>query len=264
MNKKSLFLSFEGLDKSSKTTQIRALQRDFPTWRFHSDPSYDALDGKLRDIILYTKELNHEAELFGYLLARSIEAEKIKEELEQGYTVVCDRWADSTTVYQGYYRDWYSRIPRDVFNYLNRIAVLATRPSLEDELEKERDKFLRLSKADNNKELMKESLMNIDDIEEKIRVRDAKGDEFFGVVPDITFYINTPPKICLQRLQAEAEDRLDFEMKNLSKLNRIYEYYQYVWKQDKTGRIIKIDGDDTVNNIHVNILNHLMIRGVIK
>lgn len=265
MNKgtRGTMVSTEGLDKAGKSSVIRELMKEFPNWKYHSDPSYDALDGKLREIILYSRSLNSEAELFGYLLARAIEAEKIKEELEQGHTVVCDRWSDSTIVYQGYYRDWYSRIPREVFNYMNRIAVLATRPSLRDELEKVKAKFEEAGKQKDT-EKMKKLLDEIDILEEEIKVQDAKGEDFFGVVPDITFFINTPPKICLERLNKEAEDKFDFELKNISKLNRLYEYYQYIYKTDKLDRIIKIDGDDSVRNIYINIKNHLIARGVIK
>ncbi len=122
-----MFITLEGLDKSGKTEQIRQLKRDYPEWKFYNDPSHDVLDGKIREWLLYDNKINDEAQLFLHLASRALLGEHIQADLENGKTVVCDRWADSTLVFQGYYKDWYSKIERKSFNDMNRIATLSTR-----------------------------------------------------------------------------------------------------------------------------------------
>lgn len=262
------FISVEGLDKCGKTTVINMLRSSHPEFKYHSDPSYNTFEGKLRDLVLYSRELNDEAELFAYLLARSIEAEIIKEELEDGYTVVCDRWADSTTVYQGFYRDWYSRVPREVFNWMNRIAVLGTRPSPYEELDKLKEKFASESAIDSGSSIenLGELLKNMDILSSQIERIEKCGGDFLGVVPDITFFINTPPDVCFRRVTTCAENKIDFEMKQGqgSRLKRIYEYYLFLIKNDKLGRFIKIDGDRTKDEVYDEVIDNLILKGVIK
>lgn len=261
---KGKFISFEGLDKSGKTTIIRELRKVHPEFKYHADPDYNALDGELREVILFSRKLNDEAELFGYLFARAILAERIKEELEQGYTVVCDRWADSTIVYQGYFRDWYSKIPRDVFNWMNRIAVLGTRPSPYEQLEKAEEKLedLRSNKAD--KDEIQTLLESIDLLKIEIKKVEKSGEEFIGLVPDVTFFINTPPDICKKRLEVSAENKFDYEIRQHNHIKRLYEYYNYLVKQDKTNRFVKIDGEKSVREVLDEVLDTLIVRGVIK
>ena len=108
MTRKGLFLSFEGIDGSGKSTQARRL--------------YETLSGEGRDCIL-TREpggspgaeeiralvlqgdpdrWSAETEMLLFTAARRDHIERvITPALEAGQIVICDRFADSTRLYQG-------------------------------------------------------------------------------------------------------------------------------------------------------------------
>ncbi len=95
------FITFEGIDKSGKSTIIQRLKQEspFPFEQFH-DPSSEIGGGLLRELIL-NGEIDVRTRLYLYLAARSeLTAKKIKPALEEGKNVICDRFIDSTTVYQ--------------------------------------------------------------------------------------------------------------------------------------------------------------------
>lgn len=110
MNKKGLFITFEGVEGAGKTTLIKKLvaffaekQRDVFLTR---EPGGSELGKKLRSIILNADEkICPSAELFLFLADRSQHVEEcIKPALKAGKIVLCDRFIDSTIAYQGYGR----------------------------------------------------------------------------------------------------------------------------------------------------------------
>lgn len=118
-----LFISFEGLDGSGKTTQIamlaqrlRAAGHDVLLTR---EPGGTAIGDQIRAILhdLHNTEMTALAEFLLYSASRAqLVRQVIRPHLERGGTVLCDRFADSSMAYQGYGRqldlDWIRQVTR--------------------------------------------------------------------------------------------------------------------------------------------------------
>jgi len=109
--KKGLFISIEGLDGSGKTTQVRQIQDYFEKRNMKTlllrEPGGTEIGEMIRDILLDAKntEMDSVAEMLLYAASRAqIMAEKVIPALEEGTTVICDRFIDSSIAYQGYGR----------------------------------------------------------------------------------------------------------------------------------------------------------------
>lgn len=108
MKKKGLFITFEGLDGSGKTTQMEILNSYLKSRGFDVvttiEPGGTKIGRKIRKILL-DKE-NHDisplAETLLFLSSRAeLVSEVIAPALKEGKIVLCDRFFDSTVVYQG-------------------------------------------------------------------------------------------------------------------------------------------------------------------
>ncbi len=106
--KKSLFITFEGLDGSGKTTQIKLLYDYLKEKGLDVvtavEPGGTAIGRKIRKILLdkYNHEMSYKAETFLFLASRAeLVSKVISPALSKGRTVICDRFFDSTIVYQG-------------------------------------------------------------------------------------------------------------------------------------------------------------------
>lgn len=105
------FLSFEGIDFSGKSTQIKLL-KDFLESGGNQvyvlrEPGGTDISEKIRTLLLDKKNhvMSDFCEIFLYSAARNqLITEKIIPLLNQGYYVIADRYVDSTTAYQGYGR----------------------------------------------------------------------------------------------------------------------------------------------------------------
>jgi dTMP kinase len=105
---RGLFLSFEGIDGSGKSTQARALAdrlraqgRDVVLTR---EPGGSAGAEEIRRLLLTgaPDRWSAETEILLFTAARRDHLERtIRPALARGAIVVCDRFADSTRVYQG-------------------------------------------------------------------------------------------------------------------------------------------------------------------
>jgi len=100
-------ISFEGIDGSGKSTQaqrlgerLRAEGEDPLSVR---EPGGSALSERIREILLDgSSEIDPRAELLLFAAARAqLTQEVIRPAIEMGRTVICDRFFDSTTAYQG-------------------------------------------------------------------------------------------------------------------------------------------------------------------
>ena len=108
---RGLFITFEGIDGCGKSTQLELVKakltelgKEFIVVR---EPGGTVVGEKIRGILLDKKNdsMVPLAELLLYEAARAqITEEVIKPSLEKGITVICDRFYDSTTAYQGYAR----------------------------------------------------------------------------------------------------------------------------------------------------------------
>ena len=108
---KGRLITFEGIDGSGKSTQIRMLENElkklgveFKTFR---EPGGTDLSEKIRTILLDKEniELISTAESLLFAAARAqLTAEQIKPAIAKGKFVICDRFIDSTIAYQGYGR----------------------------------------------------------------------------------------------------------------------------------------------------------------
>ena len=127
------FITFEGIDGCGKTTQLRA----FAAWLRESgrdvvetvEPGGTPIGREARRVLLDPASVGMDprTELLLYFASRAQNvAETIRPALAAGKIVVCDRFTDSTLVYQGCGRGLDSSVIRD----LDRIACAGLQPDL--------------------------------------------------------------------------------------------------------------------------------------
>lgn len=105
------FITFEGVEGSGKTTQIR-LAGEFLRDRGLSvvmtqEPGGTPLGERIREILLNRGDfaISGEAEVFLFAAARAQHTDTlIRPALEKGQVVLCDRFSDATIAYQAYGR----------------------------------------------------------------------------------------------------------------------------------------------------------------
>jgi len=133
MRARGLFISFEGLDGSGKTTQMRRLAKRLRA-RGHVvletvEPGGTEIGGKIRQVLLdaANQELSPIAELLLYFASRAQNVdERIGPALRRGEIVLADRFTDSTLVYQGCGRG----LGAETVLALDRIACRGLKPDL--------------------------------------------------------------------------------------------------------------------------------------
>ena len=133
MRARGLFISFEGLDGSGKTTQMRRLAKRL---RAHGhvvletvEPGGTEIGGKIRQVLLdaANQELSPTAELLLYFASRAQNVdERIGPALRRCEIVLADRFTDSTLVYQGCGRG----IGAETVLALDRVACRGLKPDL--------------------------------------------------------------------------------------------------------------------------------------
>lgn len=128
-----MFITLEGIEGCGKSTQIHLLHQRLVNRGLEvvltREPGGSDLGRHLRSVLLSRKgvSLTPLSELFLYLADRAQHvAEVIKPALSRGGTVLCDRFADSTVVYQGYGR----KLDTQLLDSLNQVAVTGCVPDL--------------------------------------------------------------------------------------------------------------------------------------
>lgn len=132
MKRKGLFITFEGIDGCGKSTQLKLTNNYLKKLGFKPEilrePGSTILSEKIRKILLNKNiKINPISELMLYVAARAELVENIiGPTLDKGKIILCDRFYDSTTAYQGYGRG----IDTAVIDKLNRLAVGKYKPYL--------------------------------------------------------------------------------------------------------------------------------------
>ena len=135
----SLFITFEGGEGCGKSTQAKALYRrllnlSIPALLTH-EPGGTPLGNQLRRWLKggvgkgknEKGEIDPQTELLLFNASRAhLVSQVIRPSLEKGTVVICDRFADSTTVYQGYGRG----LDFALIEAANNIATQGLRPDL--------------------------------------------------------------------------------------------------------------------------------------
>ena len=106
-----LFITFEGVDKAGKSTQIKKLAERFRNIGRNvlctREPGGTPIGEELRELVMKNRQekISDETELLLFSASRAqLLRERIWPALNEGTIVLCDRFADSTTAYQGYAR----------------------------------------------------------------------------------------------------------------------------------------------------------------
>lgn len=198
-----MFITFEGIDGSGKSTQIELLKSYLSTKGVEShifrEPGGTDISESIRALLLHdTEEMDPVTELLLFSSARSqLIAEKVIPLLNKNETVILDRFYDSTIAYQGYGR---SSAPLADIHQLNRIAAHGTIPDLTFYLKLSvEDAELRTSS--NQKDRMEKSGIeffrkvskgfdNLSKEEERFKTIDATKDKSL-VHKDIVSHVNT-------------------------------------------------------------------------
>ncbi|MFK4344607.1 MULTISPECIES: dTMP kinase [unclassified Paenibacillus] len=126
MNRKGIFITLEGGDGSGKTTMIQRLakfmeEEGYPVVTTR-EPGGIEISEKIRSIILDPAHTSMDARTEALLYAaarRQHLVEKVKPAIEKGAIVLCDRFVDSSLVYQGFARG----IGMEEVASINRFAV---------------------------------------------------------------------------------------------------------------------------------------------
>lgn len=129
-----LFITFEGTEGCGKSTQINALaarlQNQGQQVLQTREPGGTPLGEAVRNLLQHDKAgagMSPEAELLLFTASRAqLTRERILPAIAKGAIVLCDRFMDSTTVYQGVAR----QIDSQAVAAINRFAVGEARPDL--------------------------------------------------------------------------------------------------------------------------------------
>ena len=128
------FITFEGSEGCGKTTQIealaKALEAQGKTVLITREPGGTLIGEKIRNLLQdpsHKNEISDMAELLLFSASRAeLIASRIQPALKRGEIVICDRFYDSTYVYQGLGR----AIGIEIVEQLNQITVGTLKPDL--------------------------------------------------------------------------------------------------------------------------------------
>jgi dTMP kinase len=131
---KGLFITFEGNEGSGKSTQVPLLVERLREWghivKVFREPGGTPIGEEIRHTLKHSHAnaaMTAEAELLLMNASRAqLVREVIRPALARGEIIVCDRFYDSTTAYQGYGR----QLDLETVRHVIDLAVGATRPDL--------------------------------------------------------------------------------------------------------------------------------------
>ncbi len=131
---KGLFITFEGTEGSGKSTQAVLLMDRLRDWghtvRLFREPGGTPIGEEIRHTLKHSHAnvaMTPEAELLLMNASRAqLVREQIRPGLARGEIIICDRFYDSTTAYQGYGR----QLDLETVRRIIEVAVGPTRPDL--------------------------------------------------------------------------------------------------------------------------------------
>lgn len=151
-SRRGWFITFEGIDGSGKTTQMRlfaaALRREGARVIETSEPGGTLIGGAIRAVLLNPAHhmMSATAEMLLYFAARAQNVDELLEPaLAKGEIVISDRWTDSTRAYQGCGRG----LGGEIVERLDAIACRGRKPDLTFWIDAPIEASLRRAKARN-------------------------------------------------------------------------------------------------------------------
>jgi len=133
MNKKGIFITFEGIEGCGKSTQAKLLSKALRSFGqsvlLTREPGGPRISEEIRSILLNKEftEMNRLTEVFLYMASRAQHTlEWIIPALQEGTIVISDRYYDSTYAYQGAARE----IPEKEIETINTIATTGLKPDV--------------------------------------------------------------------------------------------------------------------------------------
>lgn len=129
-----MFITFEGIDGSGKTTQSKACAAALRDQGYDvlltREPGGTALGDEIRQLLLDQSrdlQIHPRAELLLFCASRAqLVSQVIMPHLERGGIVLCDRYADSTLAYQGYGHG----LPLEALRHILNFATGGLQPNL--------------------------------------------------------------------------------------------------------------------------------------
>jgi dTMP kinase len=171
-----LFITFEGIDGSGKTTQMRLLAEKLRAAGRavveNAEPGGTPIGVQIRRILLDAKnqDLCPTAELLLYFASRAQAVDElVRPALAEGKIVLSDRWTDSTLVYQGCGRG----LGSDTVLTLDRIACRGLVPDLTLIVDIDLETSLARARVRNTAAESSETRMDEQSLDFHRRVRDA-------------------------------------------------------------------------------------------
>jgi len=171
-----IFITFEGMDGSGKTTQMHRLAARLRgmgrTVLETVEPGGPPISQKIRRIVLdaANQELSPTAEILLYFASRAQNVDEwIAPALARGEIVLADRFTDSSLVYQGIGRG----LGADTVVALDRIACRGLKPDLTILVDVDAEASLERARARNQAQPHCETRMDDQAIEFHLKVHEA-------------------------------------------------------------------------------------------
>jgi dTMP kinase len=168
------FITFEGMDGCGKTTQLRLLAKHLREGGGDVvetvEPGGTEIGRQIRRILLdpANTAIHARTELLLYFASRAQNVEEIiRPALERGATVLCDRFTDSTLVYQGCGRGLDTALVEE----LDRIACNGLKPDLTILIDIDLDTSIARARRRNQRAESAESRIDEEDAAFHERVR---------------------------------------------------------------------------------------------
>ena len=167
--KKKLFLAFEGIDGSGKSTQSKLLEEKLNTEGikvYHTyEPTGSPIGQMIKKIFRHEMEADHRT-IAGLYVADRIDhltntQNGILKKMEEGFSVITDRYYFSSYAYQG------THMPQDWVIMANSISAEVLRPDLNIFIDISPETAIERLNQNRNKIELYESLENLQQVRNK-------------------------------------------------------------------------------------------------